>query len=104
VQTPLSDIVEAVKAHQADIVALSFSGVTSPRAAVDNINELHARLGDGVEVWAGGAGWRWRAATCGRVPCSICTRWRRRWNAGAAARMAPPWPRVAAILSSDYTY
>ncbi|MDB5963002.1 MAG: cobalamin-binding protein [Massilia sp.] len=56
VQTPLSDIVAAVKAHRADIVALSFSGVTSPRAAVDNINELRARLGDGVELWAGGAG------------------------------------------------
>lgn len=56
VQTPLSDIVDAVQAQDADIVALSFSGVTSPRAAVDNINELRARLGDGVEVWAGGMG------------------------------------------------
>ena len=56
VQTPLSDIVDAVRAQQADIVALSFSGVTSPRAAVENINELRARLGDATEVWAGGAG------------------------------------------------
>jgi methanogenic corrinoid protein MtbC1 len=56
VQTPLADIVEAVRSQQADIVALSFSGVTSPRAAVDNINELRTRLGDAAEIWAGGAG------------------------------------------------
>ena len=56
VQTPLADIVDAVKAQDADIVALSFSGVTSPRAAVDNINELRNRLGDAVEVWSGGSG------------------------------------------------
>jgi len=45
-----------VRSQQADIVALSFSGVTSPRAAVDNINELRTRLGDDAEIWAGGAG------------------------------------------------
>ncbi|MDB5932711.1 MAG: cobalamin-binding protein [Massilia sp.] len=56
VQTPLGDIVEAARAQRADIVALSFSGVTSPRAAVDNVNELRARLADQAEVWAGGAG------------------------------------------------
>jgi DNA-binding transcriptional MerR regulator/methylmalonyl-CoA mutase cobalamin-binding subunit len=56
VQTPLGDIVEAAKAQRADIVALSFSGVTSPRAAVDNVNELRNRLGGQAEVWAGGAG------------------------------------------------
>ncbi|MFL6710997.1 MAG: MerR family transcriptional regulator [Massilia sp.] len=56
VQTPLNDIVDAVRAQGADIVALSFSGVTSPRAAVDNINELRTRLGDEAEVWAGGMG------------------------------------------------
>lgn len=55
-QTPLSDIVDGARAHGADIVALSFSGVTSPRAAVDNINELRTRLGDDTEVWAGGNG------------------------------------------------
>ncbi len=56
VQTPLGDIVDAARAQRADIVALSFSGVTSARAAVDNVNELRARLGDKAEVWAGGAG------------------------------------------------
>ena len=56
VQTPLGDIVEAAKAQRADIVALSFSGVTSPRAAVENVNELRSRLSEKAEVWAGGAG------------------------------------------------
>ncbi|WLI89833.1 MerR family transcriptional regulator [Massilia sp. R2A-15] len=56
VQTPLGDIVEAARTQRADIVALSFSGVTSPRAAVDNVNELRSRLGDDAEVWSGGAG------------------------------------------------
>jgi DNA-binding transcriptional MerR regulator/methylmalonyl-CoA mutase cobalamin-binding subunit len=56
VQTPLGEIVEAAKAQRADIVALSFSGVSSVRAAVDNINELRSRLGERAEVWAGGAG------------------------------------------------
>jgi DNA-binding transcriptional MerR regulator/methylmalonyl-CoA mutase cobalamin-binding subunit len=56
VQTPLGDIVAAAMAQRADIVALSFSGVTSTRAAVENINELRTRLSDRAEVWAGGAG------------------------------------------------
>lgn len=56
IQTPLADIVAAARAQNADIVALSFSGVTSPRAAVDNINELRARLGEDTAIWAGGDG------------------------------------------------
>lgn len=55
VQTPLNDIVDAARVQQADIVALSFSSVMSPRAAVDNVTELQARLGDATEVWAGGS-------------------------------------------------
>lgn len=55
VQTPLSEIVTAAKAHRADIVALSFSSATSCRAALDNINQLKDRLGGAAEVWVGGA-------------------------------------------------
>jgi MerR family transcriptional regulator, light-induced transcriptional regulator len=55
VQTPLGDIVEAARVQQADIVALSFSSVMTPRTAVDNVNELQARLGDRTQVWAGGS-------------------------------------------------
>lgn len=55
VQTPLNDIVEAARVQKADIVALSFSSVMSPRAAIENINELQSRLGAGTTVWAGGS-------------------------------------------------
>ncbi|QYF94399.1 MerR family transcriptional regulator [Massilia sp. PAMC28688] len=55
VQTPLSDIVHAARTQQADIVALSFSTVMSPRAAIENVVELKNRLGPGTEVWAGGS-------------------------------------------------
>jgi MerR family transcriptional regulator, light-induced transcriptional regulator len=55
VQTPLSDIVNAARTQQADIVALSFSTVMSPRAAIENVVELKNRLGPGTEVWAGGS-------------------------------------------------
>lgn len=54
VQTPLADIVEAARTQEAHIVALSFSSVMSPRAAVDNVTELQARLGPSTQVWAGG--------------------------------------------------
>lgn len=55
VQTPLNDIVEAARVQRADIVALSFSSVMSPRAAIENISELQNRLGAGTVVWAGGS-------------------------------------------------
>jgi methanogenic corrinoid protein MtbC1 len=55
VQTPLKDIVDAARVQGAHVVALSFSSVMSPRAAVDNVTELQNRLGAGVEVWAGGS-------------------------------------------------
>lgn len=55
VQTPLGDIVRAARVHDADIVALSFSSAVSPRAAVDNVIDLQARLGDATQVWAGGS-------------------------------------------------
>ena len=55
VQTPLAEIVLAARVQSADIVALSFSSAMSPRAAIDNVIELQARLGEGTQVWAGGS-------------------------------------------------
>ncbi|PWF44332.1 MerR family transcriptional regulator [Massilia glaciei] len=55
VQTPLAEIVEAARIQRADIVALSFSSVVSPRAAIDNVIELRSRLGETIQVWAGGS-------------------------------------------------
>jgi len=54
VQTPLPDIVEAARAKQVDIVALSFSTTMNPRHVLDSLRELRSRLPDGMEIWAGG--------------------------------------------------
>lgn len=56
VQTPLQEIVAAVVSQRVDIVALSFSGVTSSRSTLDNLSDLRGRLGAPVDLWAGGAG------------------------------------------------
>lgn len=55
VQTPLPEIVTAVRAHRADVVALSFSSAISPRATMDNIAQLKERLDGAAEIWAGGS-------------------------------------------------
>lgn len=55
VQTPLQEIVDAARAQRIDIVALSFSAASNPRQAIDALTELHARLPEHCELWAGGA-------------------------------------------------
>ena len=52
-QTPLQDIVRAAAAHQADIVALSFSAVTPAAVTLDQLTDLRQRLPSAVELWAG---------------------------------------------------
>ena len=54
VQTPLQDIVDAVRSQRADILALSFSCTMNPRHARDGLAELRARLAPSTEIWAGG--------------------------------------------------
>jgi DNA-binding transcriptional MerR regulator/methylmalonyl-CoA mutase cobalamin-binding subunit len=54
VQTPVWDIVLAARAHEADVVALSFSAVLNPNQVLDSLSELRAKLPEGTEVWAGG--------------------------------------------------
>lgn len=53
-QTPIGDVVRAVAAQRAEIVALSFSAGLSPNLVVDGLAELRARLPAEVEIWAGG--------------------------------------------------
>ena len=55
VQTPLADIVDAARSQRADIVALSFSAVMSPRTAIENVKDLQNRLGPATQVWVGGS-------------------------------------------------
>jgi methanogenic corrinoid protein MtbC1 len=58
VQTPASDIVNAARALDADIVGLSFSQAMQTRTACDGVAELRRHLDRGVELWAGGALWQ----------------------------------------------
>ncbi len=55
VQTPLRDIVLAAKAHQADIVALSFTPAMNPNLLHAGLSDLRAALPRSIELWAGGA-------------------------------------------------
>jgi MerR family transcriptional regulator, light-induced transcriptional regulator len=54
-QTPLWDVVLAVAAHRADIVALSFTGCMNPNQVVDSLAELRQKLPPAVKIWAGGS-------------------------------------------------
>jgi methylmalonyl-CoA mutase cobalamin-binding subunit len=52
-QTPMRDILLAAQAHQADLVALSFSAASNPNQALDCLTELRQMLPANVEIWAG---------------------------------------------------
>ena len=54
VQTPLPDIVTAVDASEADIVALSFTAAQNPRDVRAALGQLRERLPAHVQIWAGG--------------------------------------------------
>ena len=54
VQTPIRDVVLASKAHESDVVALSFSASLNPNHVVDGLNELRQQLPLHIEIWAGG--------------------------------------------------
>lgn len=54
VQTPVWDILRAAEAHEADVVALSFSAVLNPNQVLDALVELRSKLPATTEVWAGG--------------------------------------------------
>jgi MerR family transcriptional regulator, light-induced transcriptional regulator len=55
-QMPLLEIVDAVAAHQVDVVALSFSAAFPSRQVPALLEQLRAALSSKVELWAGGAG------------------------------------------------
>jgi methanogenic corrinoid protein MtbC1 len=55
-QMPLGDMVRAVNAHQADIVALSFSQAYPVRQVAPLLQQLRQMLPPTVSLWAGGAG------------------------------------------------
>jgi len=55
-QMPLLEIVDAVAAHQVDVVALSFSAAFPARQVRALLEQLRAALPGTTELWAGGAG------------------------------------------------
>jgi methylmalonyl-CoA mutase cobalamin-binding subunit len=54
VQTPPDDVRRAALAHDADIVALSFSGAYPPRQAIGELTALRRDLPRRRAIWAGG--------------------------------------------------
>ena len=55
VQTPIPEIAAAARAHEADILALSFSSMIPASQATAGLTELRGLIPDSVEIWAGGA-------------------------------------------------
>ena len=54
VQTPLWDIVLAVRAHRVDVLALSFSSALNAAQVIDSLTELREKLPAATRIWAGG--------------------------------------------------
>lgn len=56
VETPLPQIARAAQAHQADVVALSFSANFNEKQAQSGLQDLRGMLDGAIEIWAGGRG------------------------------------------------
>ena len=54
VQVPVADIAKAAAAHQANLVALSFSSSLNPNHVLDGLKELRHLLPETTGIWAGG--------------------------------------------------
>jgi len=54
VQVPVADIAKAASAHQANLVALSFSSSLNPNHVLDGLKELRHLLPQTTGIWAGG--------------------------------------------------
>lgn len=55
-EMPLTEIARAASAHQADVVALSFSAAFPRRQVVGVLQQLRQQLPAHTELWAGGGG------------------------------------------------
>jgi DNA-binding transcriptional MerR regulator/methylmalonyl-CoA mutase cobalamin-binding subunit len=56
VQTPISEIVLAAKAHQADVLTLSFSSAMPAAQVKSGVEQVRKALPKSVAIWLGGAG------------------------------------------------
>ncbi len=66
-QTPLFDIQMAAVAHQAEIVAVSFSSAFPARQVAPLVKQLRQLLPAGIELWVGGASAQRAASQPGTV-------------------------------------
>lgn len=55
VQTPILEIVQAARANQAHVVALSFSASLNANQVLRGLQELRAKLPADIAIWAGGS-------------------------------------------------
>jgi DNA-binding transcriptional MerR regulator len=55
VQTPIWDIGLAATRYQIDVVALSFSSLSSNAQVIDSLEELRSKLPKTTEIWCGGS-------------------------------------------------
>lgn len=53
-QTPVGDIVVSAHAHQADVVALSFTALLRAKTVLAGLRQLRKQLPQQVAIWAGG--------------------------------------------------
>ncbi len=54
-QTPVTDVTQAAQAHQANVVALSFSNVHKAAVVHAGLRELRVQLPETTALWVGGA-------------------------------------------------
>lgn len=54
-QTPVGDVIQAARAHRADVVALSFSNIHSGALVQTSLRELRSQLPGTTTLWVGGA-------------------------------------------------
>lgn len=54
-QLPITEIVQAAKAHRCNIVALSFTGNYPVKLIGEGLANLRRELPSNVEIWAGGS-------------------------------------------------
>lgn len=54
-QTPINDVVLAAKAHNVDVVALSFTNLHSNKAVLASLTSMREALPPEVSLWAGGS-------------------------------------------------
>lgn len=65
-QMPLPEIVQAVQAHRADVLALSFSSLLPPAQVIAALQELTETLPPRCSLWAGGS-----SAGLARAPAGV---------------------------------